>query len=71
MERHTVDVTVYVDMPGGSAPGIPVGNTAKQKIKKAIQIVFDAGLVPNKFSISAMDTVDNDVIGMVLTHDDA
>lgn len=71
MERHCIKFFVHLDLPNGEAPGIPKNDKVQQKIKKALTIVSASGLEEYGFSASDMDIADDNVVGFVLTHEDA
>ena len=71
MEKNILEVLVHIDIPDGEAPGIPIGDTSKNKIRKALNIVITPGLDEYGFTAVEMDMADDNLIGIVLTHEDA
>lgn len=71
MERHFIEFFIRLDLPNGEAPGVPEGNTSKQKIKKALNAVMSGGLEEYGFTAVEMDLMEDTAVGIVLTHEDA
>lgn len=71
MERHYSEFFVHINMPNGEAPGVPESDDTKTKIRKTMNIVISPALEEYGFTAEEIDMVDNNIIGIVLTHEDA
>ncbi len=69
MERHYMEVIVYLDLPNGETPTIDASWKASKKVATAVKEVLNAGKGTD-FTIGEMD-IDGDGSGIVVTHKDA